>query len=304
MRLFDPTPVQTRPRLTRHLRHEANVTWRMLADNLLACLPPPLTFTLAACFRAQLPAHQILWHLGQILLLSLLYAYTFDTSNQARGAEEDRLNKPYRPIPAGLITSAGAMRRFWIAMPLYTLLGWQLGVVEWVLLWQAAIILINLVSTPRSYLLCKTPSMVMGTVAQLCGAWQAVSPIDTTVTQWITIITIVYALALLFEDIRDMEGDRAIGRRTPALVLGAWSIRIWFASLMLITPPLFHFSLYAPTSAAPWRIAVCDLALAATCWTSAIRGLLLRHTRADRVTYQLYMASYVVALLAGPVLWF
>lgn len=82
-------------------RREAGVTWRMLADNLQVILLPPLVFTLGACFHARLPAHQVLWHLGQITALALFYGYVFDTSNQAHGADEDRLNEPYRPVPAG-----------------------------------------------------------------------------------------------------------------------------------------------------------------------------------------------------------
>lgn len=50
------------------------------------------------------------------------------------------------------------MRRFGIAMPLYTLLGWQFGVMEWVLLWQADVLILNVVGTSRSYLWHKPPA--------------------------------------------------------------------------------------------------------------------------------------------------
>lgn len=145
--------------------------------------------------------------------------------------------------------------------------------------------------------------MVGGTVAQLGAAWQVVSPLDTTTWQWILTIAFSCNFALIYEDVRDMEGDRAIGRRTPALVLGAWPIRIWFSVLMAGIPPLLHFLLFAPTGAPPWRVALCDTAVAAACWTAAARALLLRRTAADRVTYQLFILSYATALTAGPILW-
>ncbi|XVQ11615.1 UbiA family prenyltransferase [Spirillospora sp. CA-255316] len=290
-------------RAGRRLWRETEVTWRLLADNVLACLVPPLVFALGACMRAQLTAPQIAVHLGLVLVLFGLYAYTFDVSNQARGAEEDRLNKPYRPIPAGLITPAGAMRRFWIAMPLYTALGWQLGVLEWVLLWQADLLLINLVFAPRFHVWWKTPGMLIGTVAQLAAAWQVVAPIDATVAVWLAAVAVPFVLALVFEDLRDMPGDRAIGRRTPALVLGEWPIRIWFATLVAAIPVLLHFLIYVPTGAPGWRIVLVDLIIAGMCWGAAVRAVLLRNTTADRRTYQLFIAAYAASLTAAPILW-
>ncbi|MFF9150311.1 hypothetical protein ACF1BN_36255 [Streptomyces sp. NPDC014861] len=141
-----------------------------------------------------------------------------------------------------------------------------------------------------------------GTVAQLAAAWQVVSPLDTTTWQWILAIALSYCFALIYEDVRDMEGDRAIGRRTPALLVGPWPIRIWFSALMAGIPPLLHFLLFAPIGAAAWRIVLCDTMLAAVCWTAAVRALLLRHTAADRTTYQLYVLSYIIALATGPIL--
>jgi 4-hydroxybenzoate polyprenyltransferase len=280
----------------------------MTIDNLLANVPAPLMFTLGACFRAQLTGLQTLEHAAEIVLLQLLYGYVFDASNQTRDAEEDRVNKPHRPVPVGLITPAGALRRFWVVMPLYSLVGWRLvgwrlGVLEWVLLFQAATVFINLLCPPRSYLWCKTPCMIVSTIAQLAAAWQSVSPIDTTALLWILIIPFVFALALPFEDVRDMPGDRAIGRRTPALILGEWPVRIWFATLLAGIPVILHFSLFAPTAAPAWRIGLCDTLLAAACWTPAARGLLLRNTPADRLTYQLLILAYVTTMMTSPVLW-
>ncbi|MGW2598840.1 UbiA family prenyltransferase [Streptomyces klenkii] len=291
------------PRPARRAVNEVRITTRLLADNLQVHILPPLVFGLGVCLRAQLPAHQILRHLGEITVLFLLYGYVFDISNQARGAEEDRLNKPYRPIPSGLLTPVGAMRRFWIAMPLYTLLGWHLGVVEWVLLWQADVLVINLLCRPRTYLWCKPPCMMAGTLAQLTATWQTVSPLDSTAWRWITFITVLYPLALVYEDIRDMAGDRTIGRRTPALVLGPRPIRIWFAGLLTGTPVLAYLIVFAPTGASAFRTTACGALFTAICWTCATRALLLRRTAADRLTYQLFILSYALYLAAGVILW-
>ncbi|MFE3114294.1 UbiA family prenyltransferase [Kitasatospora indigofera] len=275
----------------------------MTIDNLLANVPSPLMFTVGACFRAHLSALGTLQHIGQIVVLQLLYGYVFDASNQARDAEEDRVNKPHRPVPAGLITSSGSLRRFWAVMPLYSLLGWKLGVLEWVVLFQLTTIFLNLLCPPRLYLWCKTPCMIISTVAQLAAAWQVVSPIDTTALLWILLIPFVFSLALPFEDVRDMAGDRAIGRRTPALILGHWPVRIWFAALLAGIPVLLHYALFLPTGASPGRTAVCDALVATACWLPAVRALTLRHTAADRITYQMLILAYVTTMMTSLILW-
>ncbi len=275
----------------------------MLADNFLAELVPPVVFAVAVSVNADLSAQQTLWYLVQVTALFMLYGYTFDASNQSRHADEDRVNKPHRPVPAGLITAAGARRRFWVVMPFYTLLGWQLGVLEWVLLWQATTIFLNLLVSPRFYVWSKTPCMALGLVAQLAAVWQVAGPIDGTAVLWLATLAALYVPPMPFEDIRDMAGDRAIGRRTPALMLGHWPIRIWFAAFMYALPLVSHFALFAPTGAPASRIAVCDIVVAAVCWTAGARALLLRNATADRTTYQLFTMSYVLTLATGALLW-
>ncbi|MFI9150319.1 hypothetical protein [Streptomyces sp. NPDC053367] len=145
--------------------------------------------------------------------------------------------------------------------------------------------------------------MVAGGVAILAAAWRPADPLDAVARQWIRTVVVACSLALVFEDVRDTGGDRAVGRRTAALVLGAWPVRLWFAALLTAIPVVAHILLFAPTGADPARIALCDAALATAGRVPAVRALVLRHRDPDRVTYQLYIVSYVVVLSAGPVLW-
>ena len=46
-----------------------------------------------------------------------LHLLQFCVSNQSIDPEEDALNKPWRPIPSGLISVAGARRLRWILLP-------------------------------------------------------------------------------------------------------------------------------------------------------------------------------------------
>ncbi|MGP3683163.1 UbiA family prenyltransferase [Streptomyces sp. IBSNAI002] len=221
----------------------------MLADNCLA-IGAAVTFTAAACGYFRKGWVDSVESICISLVLFVAYLYIFDSSNQARDAEEDRVNKPHRPIPMGLLTPSEAMHRFWLAMPIYTLLGFLSGTIEWTLLWQGVTVFLNLLSHPRQYFYVKPVAMLLGTIAQLAAAWQLVGPIDRTGWTWVLTVSIGFNLALIFEDVRDMDGDRRIGRRTLALMLGHWPVRIWFFVVMVCLPAFLHGYLFAPARGA------------------------------------------------------
>lgn len=282
---------------------EFEITWRMLADNILASFTPGLVVVLAVSIRSKLQTWQMGMNLMRASLLCILYTYSFDAANQARGADEDKINKPHRPIPSGLMTPGGAMRRFWIAMVFYTATGWGFGVLEWVLLWQASTVIINICCPHRHHFWCKTFCMSLGITAQLSQSWQLVAPIDSIGQQWIRFMAVAYPPPLIYEDVRDMLGDKAAGRETLALMLGAWPIRIWFAVIMSLMPALVHIFPFYPIAAETWRVVLCDATVASICWTTVIRSLTMRSVKADRLTYQLFIFSYIVILGCGCFLW-
>ncbi len=281
------------------LRRELSLTARMMADNSVVSIPPPVLFTAAACAYAGTDGAATALHLATSTVLFTLYLYVFDTVNQARSAEEDQANKPYRPIPSGLVHPSGLLRRFWCAMPLYTILGWALGVLEWTLLWQAVIISIYLLARPRDYLWAKPIAMLLGTIAQLAAAWQLVTPLDAAGWKWVLTISIVFNLPLRFEDVRDIEGDRRIGRRTLPLITGHWPVRIWFAAVLIGLPFALYFLLFAPSPTSTTATAICTLIIALMSWTAATHSLVRHTVRADRITYQLYCLTYAAALASG-----
>lgn len=285
------------------VRIEFEITWRMLADNALASFTPGVVLVIGVCLRQRYQTWQVIENLGKECLLASCYTYVFDAVNQARAIDEDRINKPYRPIPRGLLTPTGAIYRFWTVMAVYSMAGWWFGVLEWVSLWQFATIIINIWCRPRQYIWCKTVCIILGVGAQLAQAWQLVAPIDETGQRWISFMAICFPPALIFEDVRDMAGDSAIGRRTPALVFGELPIRIWFSILMTIMPALANIFLFDPAARSFERTTLCIVLLTTVCWTAAVRSLWLRTVKADRVTYQLFIFSYVVVLCTGCILW-
>lgn len=275
---------------------------RLVADNVTAALVPGLMFTAAACAHHAVTGPALAGKLALSALYFAFYQYVFDAANQACGAEEDRGNKPWRPIPHGMITPARLMRRFWFAMALYPLLGAATGTLPRVLGWQATTMVLTVLGRPRLYVAVKPATMLVATAAQLGAAWSLAAPLDQTGWRWILVITLGFVPALGYEDVRDMEGDRRVGRVTMPLLVGAWPVRIWFATITFALPAVLHLLLYAPSGAGTLRIAACDVIMAGLCWLSGGRALLMRTTAADRVTYQIFVLAYCASLATAIVL--
>lgn len=285
------------------LVREIETTARMMGHNATINLLPEFWFALAAMAVTGVSGARAVSLCGALFLLNFFYGYTFDASNQSSRAAEDELNKPWRPVPAGLVSAQGLRRRYWVATPVYTLLGWYFGVVEWVLLWQITVFLMNLVLPQRHYRWFKTPCMISGNFAFLAIGWQVVAPLDSLALTWILIGGMPHVAALIYEDVRDVVGDDKIGRVTWVTVFGDRNIRIWAAGWMVAIPFLHHFLLYLPVHPSLPRLLLCDAWAFSSCWYSAYRMLYKRRINQDRVTYQIYIVSYLLCLLSFPVLY-
>jgi 4-hydroxybenzoate polyprenyltransferase len=281
---------------------EAAISLRLLGNDVGVVFVPTILFAVAAGTHRGLAAGGVLAGVGKAALLSLLFTYVFDCANQAHSGTEDAHNKPYRPIPAGLATEHGLVRRFWLSMPVYTLVGWAFGEWLWVLLWQATVLVQYRWGSSHYYLWWKTPSNIMGTVTTLAAGWQVSAPLDTTAWIWIGTISLYMPLAMVYEDVRDMEGDRASGRRTPALLLGPTVVRRWFAMLMTLLPCVFYFVLARASGAGDWRGVAGAAMIGLVSWTCATRALLLHSPSADRFTFQLFLLSEALTLAMGALL--
>lgn len=281
------------------IRTEVAIHWKFTRYDISATLIPGVLFVLAAWHSGPpdwlaLPGH-LLW--GSLYFW--LYCSAFCISNQLGGMHEDRINKPDRPLAAGLVTRSGAWARWFVTMGLFSLVGWHLGVLEWTLLWQVALILHNQGSWSRHYA-TKNLVMVLGSVAQLAAAWQMVRPLTPTAWAWILVPALTLLTHVSLQDMRDIEGDREVGRRTLPLVFGDGPSRLFLAVAFGLLPLATHAVLMAPQGLRP-AVLVLDLLLAAICLVIAARIVLLRSSTADHVTYMLYTYWYCFVLAAAIV---
>lgn len=152
-------------------------------------------------------------------LYGFLYLYTFVVSNQITGVSEDKINKPDRPIASGAESLRAAKIRYWVLTAMYLALGHALGVSEWALLWIVTTIAHNPLGF-SNFGPTKDLCMGLGCIAQLKAAWAIGGSPPDMGWEWIKVITLYMLWPIPLQDLRDVPGDLAAGRRTTPILLG------------------------------------------------------------------------------------
>ena len=152
-------------------------------------------------------------------LYGFLYLYTFVVANQIDGVKEDKINKPDRPIASGSTTLEAAKIR-WVALTtLYLLYSYILGVEKWTVLWILTTIAHNFLGF-SNFGPTKDGCMGSGCIAQLMAAWAIGGSPPAMGWSWTKFITVYMCWPIPLQDLRDVPGDLAQGRRTTPILMG------------------------------------------------------------------------------------
>lgn len=291
--------------LLRRIVFEARVTYCIVWRDLSASLIPATLFSLTALnATAGLTVGSVAQTLLRSLLYFSLYIYAFCLSNQLVGHEEDRVNKPDRVLPAGLIDHRGAVLRWALAMVMFPLMGLLLGgwpILLWALVWQAIFLSYNFLGLHRHWLTKNVVFISLGTIALLAPAWQLVAPIDAVAWRWIIVVAVAFGLTLHLQDLRDVQGDRIVGRRTLSMVIGQdwarWLLAVGIGSLPVVTHVgLIHGIPLSPT------VVIIEVLLATLNMVVAVRTVKCRSPQADHRTYILHTYWFCAVLASGILL--
>ncbi|NJO82022.1 MAG: UbiA family prenyltransferase [Blastochloris sp.] len=283
-----------------YVGRECRILWGVLVYDLSATIVPGLLFAVAAWHTPVGMSRSLFEVLGQAGLYLLLYALVFCVPNQIVGIAEDRLNKPTRPLPSGMLTVRGAWVRWGVAMFLFTLLGWWWQVLPWVVLWQVTSLIHNLGHGDRHYV-TKNLAMCAGVIAQLAGVWSLVAPLTLTVWTWITVPALSMLMHVSVQDLRDTVGDHVVGRRTLPLVIGWKHSRYLLAVAFLALPVGSQLILFAPAGVtlSEW---VCSGLLTGCCLVIAGRLYWYAAPEAQQCTYMLFTYWYCLLLASAIIL--
>lgn len=139
--------------------------------------------------------------------------------NQICGVQEDKINKPDRPIAAGATTLQAARIRWAVLTILYLAYGCYLHVGVWSAMWVAISFAHNFLSF-GDFGPTKDMCIGLGCVAQLTAAWLIGGAPYEVGWNWIKIIALYTLFPIPLQDLRDVPGDLAVGRRTTPILMG------------------------------------------------------------------------------------
>jgi len=275
---------------------ELYISWRFLRNDVWAGILPGVAFTLVALRQAHASPPDFARILAWSLLYFWLYLYGHTLANQIVGVDEDRINKPERPLPSGLVSREGARQRLAVVTGLLIATGFLLGIGRWALLWAATYLLLNFFGH-RHWFWKNTLPMSMGAVAMLCAAWEMVRPL--TAVEWRIVLSIAGFVAVTspIQDFRDIDGDRVLNRRTLPIAVGERRGRILISLALVAWLPVFWL-LLRPALGSPGGKA---FAAALTVLELVVAARLLRFhgAAADHRTYRLYEQLYCLYVVSA-----
>jgi len=209
-----------------------------------------------------------------------LFLLQFCAANQMYSQEEDAINKPYRPIPSGLISVQGTVVLRWILIPMCLALSLQYDVLYAGISLTVAFLIYNELHADNAWY-TKNFLNAVGLVSWNVGAAK-IAGADSNGTEWIIpyVSTVLISTTIHVQDFRDEAGDREQGRVTFPVVMPEFSRKMTFVLLLGWT---FALSLY-------WDISRTEVIVYVMLGTYlATRVLKQRTVYEDKVSLRIYM---------------
>jgi 4-hydroxybenzoate polyprenyltransferase len=223
------------------------------------------------------------------LLYFIPYLYMFNLCNQITGVEEDRANKPDRPIPSGMLSVQGAKYRWCVVTALYLLAGIAVGNVWSSIMWISVTLMLCCGGWDKHWFMKNCVSMTLGTMAMGWGAWSVVSGtpwMDWSYATFNGVVSLYAGITANVQDLREMDVDLKSGRSTMPVQFGLRESRILLSVTFVLAPVVLWFSLWTPTTV--FQVVWC-LAEVLAHHIIAVRLLFLDHTPLDfHHTYHFY----------------
>ena len=233
------------------------------------------------------------------LPLVLLYVYMnllpFTISNQKSpiAIKEDAINKPWRTLPSGRMTTRQAER----LMSILYLLALRLSSVTGGLKQSVALVVLgawyNNFAGSDSNCLVRNLLNAAGYICFTSGAMEVALgfplPVESRLIQWFCMIAAIIFTTIHLQDMLDIAGDSMRGRKTAPLVIGDGPAR-WSTAI-----PMVFWGYVCPRF---WNSAMTVRALSMVLAdTVAARSLMLRTIEDDALTFKLWNAWMTLVFL-------
>ncbi|KAF9062676.1 UbiA prenyltransferase family [Rhodocollybia butyracea] len=233
------------------------------------------------------PSSRILKSYLFLLLWLTLFIYWFNLLNQITGVEEDLINKPDRPIPSRKVTILRAKLRWALAlMALISLAVYEPTLQPETICWLLTVALLCATPLGKHWFVKNCVAMTAGTWALLGASWKVIAPLTSRAELSIPTVSVWLGLLIQIQDLRDMKGDAAIGRRTLPLVFGSSGCR-WIITFFLIPVSLLVL----------WMGGILSIAPVSLMAVHAFLGYRVMHDAGSYYDHKTYMVRLIFQLL-------
>lgn len=246
------------------------------------------------------PMHVILSRTVHITFWTWVHTLLVDIQNQSQpgAAREDKVNKPWRPLPAGRLTLSqmqGLLSAMYLIIP-------SVGFCMDTSPQSAGMIVLGFIyndlgGADKNFIVRNVVN-AMG-ISCLCSGATSVAlagsqgSMTATANKWFLLVAAVIATTVQVQDMADQEGDRLRQRHTMPLIYGdgpaRWSIAVSIAFWSFYCPFFFHLGLVGFTI----PVMVGAIVISNTLTVRSIEG--------DKQTYRLYNL-WMVTLFLLPLL--
>ncbi|PVH96634.1 hypothetical protein DM02DRAFT_534857 [Periconia macrospinosa] len=236
---------------------------------------------------------EILLRIPLVIIFNWTNLFIFDLANQREAVEEDRLNKPWRPIPSGRMTRAEVRKAMQIAIPAvlafnhyYLSTGAETACIIvgcWVYndlkVSDDSVVLRNaIISLAFGVFNSSSLKVALG----VHGVGPHLPRVAEAGQAWIWMYSAVIFTTMHVQDMKDQAGDKARGRNTVPLIFGDG-----FARWSLAVP----ITLWGPICALQCQVGMGNFALVSAFGAYvAWRCLRYKDQAEDRSTWQLWCA--------------
>ncbi|KAI8946000.1 UbiA prenyltransferase family [Xylaria longipes] len=253
--------------------------------------------------------HEVLYRIPIVMFWVWIHLLSFDIHNQQQpnAIAEDKINKPWRPLPSNRCTLTQARYAMFFFYGVATLISYKIGPLRWsasivaLATWHNSLRGSNVNPFVRNLIvalgyasfglgaleIAQNESLSFGSRG---SAGQSNVP---TLESWVILLTLVILITIQVQDMEDQEGDILRGRRSLPLQIGDGSARCVTATFMAI------WGLLCPYF---WGCGWFGY-ITATClaYLVALRSLVYRTVEDDKTTYRIWN-MWVVSLYLIPVL--
>lgn len=220
----------------------------------------------------------LFWTWSHLLPFNIFNQLSEDAIN------EDRINKPWRPLPAGRLSRRQARLMMLAHYLIAIAISFGIGGLRQGLLTIGLGVWYNAGGGADNSVLVRNFINAAAYISFASGAMEAAlgSPLilSRTLLKWMCILAAVILLTVQLQDLFDIEGDASRGRRTMPLVLGDTVTR-WYSAIMVVASGI--------VCPAYWSLGWYGFGLPVLLGlTIAARTLAYRHPRADTRTFLIW----------------